>query len=180
VHLDGARLVNAAVACGCPAARLAEGVDSVSLCLSKGLGAPVGSMLAGSVEFIDSARRVRKTFGGGMRQAGILAAAGLIALKDGPKLLARDHARAQQIAETARSLPTIAVEPVATNIVMLSFAQRDPADLVAFLAGQGVLASTFPGGMVRFVTHRDLVDEDVERCCQALEQWAKQASSKSS
>src|SRR5690606_39901688 len=104
-HVDGARLANAAVALSIPAAELIAGVDSVSLCFSKGLGAPVGSVVAGSKEFVAAARRARKAFGGGMRQAGVIAAAGLIALRDGPALLPRDHVRARRLAEAFAAMP---------------------------------------------------------------------------
>lgn len=180
VHVDGARLVNAAVACDCPPSRLTEGVDSVSLCLSKGLGAPVGSMLAGTEEFIAKARRARKTFGGGMRQAGVLAAAGLLALREGPKCLPADHARAHRIAETVRSLPGMQVGPTETNMVMLTPSQGTPTELVEHLASCQILALAYHGGTVRLVTHKDLVDEHIDRCCQELSRWAEQRSSKSS
>lgn len=170
VHVDGARLVNAAVAAGAPPADLVRGVDSVSLCLSKGLGAPVGSLLAGSAEFVRAARRARKAFGGGMRQAGVIAAAGRIALREGPGQLARDHARARALAEAFAVLPGVQVDParVETNILIVELTRHDPAELVAHLRARGVLALVVGRGRVRFVTHRDLVDADVERCRAAV------------
>ncbi len=178
VHVDGARLVNAAIACGCSPSELTRGVDSVSLCLSKGLGAPVGSVLAGDKAFVAAARRVRKTFGGGMRQAGILAAAGLMALRNGPGKLQLDHDRAQAVASVAAESDVFELAPVESNMVMLKTRAGSPEDLVAFLASRGVLATVYPGRQVRFVTHQDLQDEHVRRCCDALADWAPQRSSK--
>jgi threonine aldolase len=180
VHIDGARLANAAVAAGCPLAELAAPADSVSLCLSKGLGAPVGSVVAGSSEFVAAARRVRKAFGGGMRQAGVIAAAGLLALQHGPQLLVADHARARRLAQALAPLPGLLVDvgAVETNIVMLDLQRGSPVELVAFLRQRSVLAAA-PGPMrVRFVTHRDVGDADVDACIAAVTAWT-QASAKS-
>ena len=127
VHIDGARLANAAVALDCHPSEMTVHADSVSLCLSKGLGAPVGSLLAGTTAFIEQARRVRKAFGGGMRQAGVLAAAGLLALRQGFGLLSLDHDRAQTLARGLADLPGLMVDPavVETNIVMVELARAD-------------------------------------------------------
>ena len=169
VHVDGARIVNAAVAAGCAVRDLTAGVDSVSLCLSKGLGAPVGSVVAGSAAFVQEARRARKAFGGGMRQAGVLAAAGLIALREGPDLLVADHARARRLAVAFAGLPGIAVDlaAVETNIVMVDLTAADASALIAFLAARGVHALAIHDRRVRFVTHRDLTDADIDLCIDA-------------
>jgi threonine aldolase len=164
VHLDGARMFNACAATGATAAEFASSADSTMFCLSKGLGAPVGSLLCGSRDFIEEARRVRKRFGGGMRQAGILAAAGLIALEEGPGLLAEDHRRARRLAEGVAELPGIELDlaSVETNIVIFGTPGRAAGPLVAALAEWGVLAVPSAAEQVRFVTHRDLDDEQVE------------------
>jgi threonine aldolase len=175
VHVDGARLANAAVAAGCRMAELCAGVDSVSLCLSKGLGAPVGSVLGGSTAFVAEARRARKAFGGGMRQAGVLAAAGLLALRDGPALLAADHARAQRLAAALARLPQFSLDPreIETNIVIATLRGAEPQDLLAALERAGVRALAVGPGRVRFVLHRDLGDEHLQRCLDAVHDWAR-------
>ena len=177
-HLDGARLPNAAVALGVPAARLAEGFDTVMVSLSKGLGCPVGSLLAGRRELVDEARRVRKLLGGGMRQAGILAAAGLLALRRGFDHLAEDHANARRLAAALAELPGVDIDPAAveTNIVMARVAgRRDRAPAVAFEAAArsaGVWGAAMGPDRVRFVTHRDaprpLVEEAAVRLGRAF------------
>ncbi len=172
VHVDGARLANAAAALAVPIARLARGVDSVSFCLSKGLGAPVGSLLAGSQDFVDEARRVRKALGGGMRQVGILAAAGLMALREGPAALPKDHARARALAAALAQVPGLRPLPPETNIVMVDLDHAGAADFVRALAKAGVRALALGDARVRFVTHRDLDDEAVPRCVEAASAWA--------
>ena len=166
VHLDGARVFNAAAALGISAAELTSGFDTVMFCLSKGLGAPVGSMLVGSKKLIVEARSVRKALGGGMRQAGIVAAAGLIALEDGPGRLAEDHANARLLAEAvADSAKTeIDLDAVQTNIVIFKLIDGESAKFVARLKAKGVLASAIGRHVVRFVTHLDV---DREACMQA-------------
>jgi threonine aldolase len=166
VHIDGARLANAAVARGCAAAELAAPADSVTLCLSKGLGAPVGSVVAGDEDFIYHARRTRKALGGGMRQAGVLAAAGLLALREGPDRLVLDHQRARRFATALAGLDGFAVEPdaVETNIVMVDLPDREPQELVDFFAADGIRAMIFGPHRLRFVFHRDLTDEHLEHC----------------
>ncbi|RSL15441.1 L-threonine aldolase [Edaphobacter aggregans] len=159
VHLDGARVFNAATALGIGVAELTRGFDTVMFCLSKGLGAPVGSMLVGSREAIDRARIFRKALGGGMRQAGVLAAAGLIALKEMLARLGDDHANARLIAEAiaADSTAEIDLDAVQTNIVI--FTLRNNGDASAFcdaLKQKGVLASSVGPHSVRFVTHYDV------------------------
>jgi threonine aldolase len=165
VHLDGARIFNAAVALGERVADLARPVDSVMFCLSKGLGAPVGSMLLGPRGFIEEARRWRKLLGGGMRQAGVLAAAGLVALEETPERLHEDHSKARRLAEGLAELPGIQIDPerVATNIVIFDVTgtRRTADEICARLATRGVLASGF-GSSIRMVTHYDVSSEDIE------------------
>ncbi len=179
VHCDGARLVNAAVALGCTVRELAAPCDTVSLCLSKGLGAPVGSLLAGDREFVVAARRARKAFGGGMRQSGVLAAAGLLALRDGPALLAADHRRAKALAEGLAKLPGLHADLAATetNIVMCDVRDAEAKALVAHLKTRGVLAAQAGPQRVRFVTHRDVGDDGVDVCLRAAAEFAARAAS---
>lgn len=171
VHLDGARIFNAAAALGETVANLARPADSVMFCLSKGLGAPVGSMLLGTRAFIDEARVVRKMLGGGMRQAGVLAAAGLIALEDSPRLLPEDHANAKLLAEGLAELPGIKIDPekVVTNIVIFEVSETGmTADAIcAQLKERGVLASGF-GSSIRMVTHFDVARADIETALREL------------
>ena len=169
VHVDGARLMNAAVALGVPADELLADVDTSTLCLSKGLGAPVGSLLVGPPEFIHEARRARKAFGGGMRQAGVLAAAGLIAIEQGPTWLAADHQRARALAEGLSGCGWVAVDVAATetNIVMAHVSAERAAPALEHLQRCGVLAGMAGPGRIRFVLHRDLDDEMVQRCLDA-------------
>lgn len=163
VHVDGARLLNAAVASGLPAARLVRDADLVSLCLSKGLGAPVGSVVAGSRERIAACRRLRKALGGGMRQAGVLAAAGLVALEEGPALLAADHRRARAFARDVAGLPGLELDPdgIQTNIVFVT-TRGDARAAQEALRARGVLAIALDPRRVRFVFHRDAGDEALE------------------
>ncbi len=159
-HLDGARVFNAATALGIPVAELTKGFDTVMFCLSKGLGAPVGSMLVGSKAAIEKARIYRKALGGGMRQAGVLAAAGLIALDEMTKRLGEDHANARLLAEAVAGVPGVEIdlEAVQTNIVI--FGWRDAAGFCAALKEKGILASAIAPDKVRFVTHFDVSRED--------------------
>lgn len=162
VHLDGARVFNAAAALGLPVADLTRGFATVMFCLSKGLGAPVGSMLVGSQTHIDRARSIRKALGGGMRQAGILAAAGLIALETMPARLPEDHANARLLAEAvaASSAAEIDLDAVQTNIVIFSLPNGgDAPALVASLRAQDVWASAIGPHTLRFVTHFDVSAE---------------------
>ncbi|MDZ7799930.1 MAG: GntG family PLP-dependent aldolase [Trueperaceae bacterium] len=163
VHLDGARAFNAAAALGAGIDEVCRGVDTASLCLSKGLGAPVGTVLVGRREVIMEAHRYRKMFGGGMRQAGVLAAAGLHALRHNVSRLADDHARAQTLAEGLAGLPGVDVdlEAVQTNMVYLRVAGARP--LVAELAEHGVRAGATGPNTIRMVTHLHVRDEDVRR-----------------
>jgi len=162
-HLDGARVFNAATALRVSVADLTRGFDTVMFCLSKGLGAPVGSLLVGSAAHIREARAHRKALGGGMRQAGILAAAGILALKEGPARLHEDHGNARLLAETVAQSPAVSIDldAVETNIVIFSLEQ--PGSAPAFVAGlkqQGVLASAIGPSAVRFVTHLDVSRAD--------------------
>jgi threonine aldolase len=169
VHLDGARLWHAAVARGVAPAVVAAPATTVMCCLSKGLSAPVGSILAGPSDLIDEARRGRHRMGGAWRQAGIIAAGGLVALRTMRDRLADDHARARRLAEAvADRWPDAGMEPssVATNIVI--FSPPDPAGLLAHLADHGILAGTVGPGRVRLVTHHDVDDEGIERARTAL------------
>ena len=170
VHLDGARIFNAAVALGIPVAQLTAKADTVMFCLSKGLGAPVGSMLVGSAELMERARIYRKALGGGMRQAGILAAAGLIALEQGPQKLANDHANAKFLAEGLARVRGIKIDPakVHTNILMcdVSGTGMTSHELAQKLATRNVLASGFGPQLIRFVTHLDI---SRQQCEQALD-----------
>ncbi|MBL8751732.1 MAG: aminotransferase class I/II-fold pyridoxal phosphate-dependent enzyme, partial [Planctomycetes bacterium] len=178
-HCDGARLCNAAVALGCRPAELVAALDSTTLCLSKGLGAPVGSLLAGTAEFCREARRARKAFGGGMRQAGVIAAAALLALRDGPGLLAADHARARQLAMGLAELPWARVDiaAVETNIVMCDLPAASPEALLAHCKANGVLAAKAGPRRIRFVLHRDVDDAGVQQCLQACRSFAASPSS---
>jgi threonine aldolase len=172
VHLDGARIFNAAVYLGRPVREITRKVDSVMFCLSKGLGAPVGSMLVGSREFIDKARYYRKCFGGGMRQVGVLAAAGLVALEQSPKGLARDHENARYLAEGLARLPGIALDPakVVTNIVRFDVrgTGRTAAELCAELKMCNILAGPFTQFGIRMVTHYDVDRAGVDGALAAL------------
>ena len=176
VHMDGARVFNAAEALGVSVREIVAPVDTVMFCLSKALGAPVGSMLAGTREDIDQGRLYRKRLGGGMRQAGVLAAAGLIALDEHPKLLARDHANAKFLAERLAAVPGIVLEPkkVVTNIVIfgISGTGLSTAEFSARLEGQGVLMNGVRGGRMRLVTHHDADRAACEKALEAIEQVA--------
>jgi threonine aldolase len=167
VHLDGARLWNAAVASGEAPSRRAQGAATVSVCLSKGLGAPVGSLLCSTAEVVRRARVERKRLGGGMRQVGVLAAAGLVSLERIDRL-AEDHARARVLAGAVadRWPGSVQLEEVETNIVR--FAPPDPMGVVRSLADRGVLAVPGSAAMVRLVTHADLDDDDIDRAVQAI------------
>ena len=174
VHLDGARVFNAAAALGVKVAALAAPVDSVMFCLSKGLGAPVGSVLLGTRAFIEEARRWRKLLGGGMRQAGVLAAAGLVALEESPPKLLEDHANARRLAEGVAELPGVRLEPgrVQTNIVIFDATGTGlSSDEICARArdSHDVLCTAF-GPRVRMVTHYDVSRADVEAALGALKE----------
>ena len=171
VHLDGARVFNAATAAGVSVAELTRGFDTVMFCLSKGLGAPVGSMLVGSREAIAKARAVRKALCGGIRQAAVLAAAGLITLEEMPARLGEDHANARRLAEAVAGCEAAEIDPasVETNIVIFTLKDGgDAAGVVQALKEQGVLASAVGPHAVRLVTHFDVSETDCQRAAEVL------------
>jgi len=170
LHLDGARIFNALVATGQSAEDYGQYFDSISVCLSKGLGAPVGSVLLGTGAFIEKCRRIRKVMGGGMRQAGYLAAAGLYALQHNVERLADDHRRARQLGEALAAQSYVEfVLPPDTNLVIFKLRDAMPAaDFLAYLEAQGIRAASFGPQMIRFVTHLDVDDAMVERVTQVL------------
>lgn len=172
LHIDGARIWNAVVASGLDAKDYGACCDSLMFCTSKGLGAPIGSLLLGSAEFIEVAHRNRKRLGGGMRQVGVLAAAAQLALEEGPTQLAQDHARAKALAEGAAAIEGAVLDPadVETNIVFLKTEAglESYGPIAAGLGERGVLAIPCGGLGVRFVTHRDVDDEDVARALAGL------------
>ena len=167
VHIDGARVFNAAVALGVPASAIAAHGESIGFCISKGLSAPVGSVLCGSAEFITRARAFRRMVGGNLRQAGVIAAAGIVALEEMIDRLAEDHARAKRLAEGLARIDPSLVDPagVETNIVRLDVAKsgRRAEVWVEALKGKGVLAGVWSPWQIRMVTHRHITDADVDR-----------------
>ncbi len=167
-HLDGARLFNAAVASGLPAAEIAHHFDSVSVCFSKGLGAPVGSALVGSRELLARAHRIRKMLGGGMRQAGVLAAAALHALDHHVDRLAQDHANARALAEGLQGLPGVTVQAPQTNILFVDVAPEKAAGVVDRLHAAGVWCTGLY--RLRFVTHLDVSANDIQQAVALLRQ----------
>lgn len=179
VHLDAARIFNAAVALGKPVAEITRKVDSIQFCLSKGLGAPVGSLVVGSKEFIEEARVLRKMLGGGMRQAGVLAAAGLVALEKTPPLLRRDHQNAKALAEGLAGVPGISIDPgqVETNILVfdVSGTGLDATEISAQLKERGVLANAVSPQAMRMVTHYDVDEAGIERAVAAMDQIVQAA-----
>ena len=172
-HLDGARIFNAVVALGVDVKALTRGFDTVMFCLSKGLGAPVGSVLVGSAELMEQARLFRKALGGGMRQAGVLAAAGLMALEDGPKRLHEDHANARLVAEALSHMEGVAIDldAVETNIVIFKLTGgRKAQDLTARLKARGILMSAVGPDAVRLVTHLDVNRGDCLTATEAIQE----------
>ena len=177
VHLDGARVFNAAVALGIPASKLTAQVDSVSFCLSKGLSAPVGSLLCGTRGFIDSARKWRKMLGGGMRQAGIIAAAGIVAIEKMVDRLADDHANAKKLAMGMSEIPGITIYPdrVETNIVLFEPpAKVTPQEFSKLMEDRRVLAKPYGGRRIRAVTNRMVSSSDIEETLDILKQIVKE------
>lgn len=170
VHMDGARLFNAVAALGVEASSIAAFADSVMFCLSKGLSCPVGSLLCGSRAFIERARRVRRVVGGGMRQAGVLAAAGLVALETMTARLVEDHRRARDLAAGLASIPGLRIDPVETNIVCMRPAggADDCRRAVSRLRERGVLVSQLSPENLRLVTHRHIGEVEVARALDAL------------
>jgi len=171
LHLDGARVFNAAVKSGCDITAITRHYDSVSVCLSKGLGAPVGSLLLGSKAFIGRATRLRKMVGGGMRQAGIVAAAGRIALEQGPLRLHQDHENAECLSAGLASIPQLDIDPTKTqtNIVYARCRAKKSKALGDYLADQGILITA--GDPIRFVTHLDVNRKDVDQLLAAIRKF---------
>lgn len=174
IHIDGARIFNAALACKCDVKELVQGVDSVQFCLSKGLGAPMGSLLVGSEEFIKRARKWRKMVGGGFRQIGVVAAAGLVALNKMVDRLEEDHGLAKKLAEGMNKIPYLNVdlEKVETNIIVaeIDSAVMGAEDFITKLAQHGIKAGARGGSALRLVTHKDISEEDI---CYTLERMNK-------
>lgn len=172
VHLDGARIFNAAVALKKDVKELTEKMDSVMFCLSKGLGAPVGSLLAGSQRFIESARKYRKLLGGGMRQVGVLAAAGIVALETMIERLQEDHDNARRLSEAVAEIPGLSIEPkkVKTNILLFTVGTLDidANKFIETLALEGVLATSFGPKTVRLVTHKDVDQSQIDQAIKIL------------
>lgn len=169
VHMDGARLFNAEVATGISAARFAAEATTVMSCLSKGLAAPIGSVLAGPADVIGAARAERKRLGGAMRQAGVVAAAGLVALSAMVDRLAEDHRRARLLADAvADRWPDAGCRPASVRTNIVTFRPPDPNALLAHLEDRGIRAGMIAPGLVRLVTHLDVHDEGVQRACGAL------------
>jgi threonine aldolase len=174
LHLDGARLMNALVETKIDPKDYAAQFDSISLCLSKGLGAPVGSLLIGSKEFITKAHRVRKVFGGGMRQAGIIAAGGLFALQNNVERLAEDHRHAKQLQAVILDLDWVQnVVPVQTNIVVVHLKEASKRDaIIQLLKEKGILIMAFGEGMLRMVTHLDISTKEIDETIEILKKIA--------
>lgn len=176
IHLDGARIFNAAVASGVDVKKYAAQVDSVQFCLSKGLGAPVGSIIAGTTDFIRRARKWRKRLGGGLRQAGILAAPGLISLREKVDHLAEDHNHAKLLAQSINEIKGLSIEnEVETNIVLVNTkaAKLTSAEFLVQLKQAGILAVPFGPNTVRFVTHFDVSRQDIEEVVVRLNRMMK-------
>ena len=164
VHVDGARLFNAAVALETPVAELVKDVDTVTFCLSKGLGAPVGSLLCGSNEFVHEARRWRRMLGSAMRQAGVIAAAGIVALDTMVDRLAEDHSNARKLSTGLANLSGIAIDPDAlpTNLIFFTLNYSNYDEIVRRINEQGVLMGSLAGGYCRMATHADITGDDIE------------------
>jgi threonine aldolase len=179
LHLDGARIFNAALALGCDARELAAPADSVMFSLSKGLSAPVGSLLVGSRAFIERARRARKLLGGGMRQVGVLAAAGLVALEQMVDRLVEDHHHARLLGERLAAIPGVTVDLATVQTNMVRFSTRpcglEAPEFVARLRARGVLAGARDRWTIRLVTHRHITAADVERAAAAVQAVAAEA-----
>ncbi len=174
IHIDGARIFNAAVAMGVSVAELVKGADTVQVCLTKGLGAPFGSMLIGTADGITTARRQRQMLGGGMRQAGVMAAAGLIALREGPAKLAADHRHAKLLAAILEDIEGVRLDfPVNTNLVFFWMDDRviDPVAFAATVTDQGLgIGGPRPGNHFRLVTHHQLGDADIDEAGEIMAQ----------
>jgi len=171
VHMDGARLFNAAAACGETATTLSAEADTVTFCISKGLGAPVGALLCGTKELIAEARRVRKLLGGGMRQAGVIAAAGIYALTNNVERLAEDHENAKALAQalSCTSWAALVPEEVVTNIIYFRTPDRGADDVVHALEQRGILSGSAGADVIRFVTHLDVSKKDIAEIARILQ-----------
>ena len=178
VHLDGARIFNAAVFLETPVQEMARDADSICFCLSKGLSAPVGSILCGTQEFVEKARKWRKMVGGGMRQAGIIAAAGIVALESMIDRLADDHATARKLARGLSQIPGISINPdrVQTNIVIFEVTQGAALDVLRRMEKRGVRGSYNAGSRIRFVTHYDISKEEVDTALEVVEAVMKEST----
>ncbi len=172
VHMDGARIFNAVVATGLPASKIVENVDSIQICLSKGLGCPVGSVVVGTEEFIHKARKNRKVLGGGMRQAGIIAAPGIYALSNMIDRLSEDHRHAKLLEKCLIQFPNLNIKPTDTNIVIVdtSNSSFDANTAIKKLSNKGVLATLMGDNLLRFVTYYGITIEDIERVIEILSQ----------
>lgn len=170
LHMDGARLFNAAVASGTDPARIVRDFDTVSICLSKGLGAPVGSVLVGSKADLAEAHRWRKMFGGGMRQAGVIASAGIYALENNIERLSEDHKRARRLAEALNKMPAFSIDldTVQSNIVFIETGKGKTKEVIAALSEQGVEILEIDDSTVRAVFHLHITDEDLEKAIEAF------------
>jgi threonine aldolase len=179
IHVDGARIFNAATRLGLSVRELTAAADTVQFCLSKGLGAPVGSMVVSSKDFRKAAHRKRKMLGGGMRQAGVIAAAGLVALKETPPLIEQDHVNARKLAEGMAEIPGLLIEPeaVETNLVFFRYKEGGigPARFVSELAERGILIGGDRQGISRACTHHQISAEDVETVLAAMREVAAAA-----
>ncbi|MBI4641900.1 MAG: aminotransferase class I/II-fold pyridoxal phosphate-dependent enzyme, partial [Candidatus Tectomicrobia bacterium] len=177
VHLDGARVFNAAFAQNIDVKELVAEVDSVMFCLSKGLSAPIGSMLAGSTEFIEKARRMRTMVGGGMRQVGVIASAGIVALTEMTERLAEDHKNARILAEGLVEIPGIRLdmETVQTNfaLIFIDTHRISPQEFVAAMKKEEILVTCAPNGRCRLVTHYGITEEDVEKVIEGISKIMK-------
>jgi len=175
VHLDGARVFNAAVYLKSDVAHITRKFDSVQFCVSKGLGAPVGSLIVGSHEFVERCRPIRKMLGGGMRQAGVLAAAALVALEEGPKRLSIDHDNAHRLAVGLASIPGVALDPasVQTNIVIFGVTGKSSADFLEALRARGVMALPVDASRVRMVTHLHIDNAAVDKALECVKEVLK-------
>ncbi len=176
VHLDGARVFNAAVYLGLPPAELVRSVDSMMFCFSKGLSCPVGSIICGPRDFVERAHRSRNALGGGMRQAGILASAAMVALDEMVERLSTDHANARRLAEGLSRIPGIFIDPasIQTNIVILELADGDPLGFLGKLEERGLRGSHPHGSRVRFVTHYGIEPEDIDAALDVVESVMKE------
>lgn len=170
LHVDGARIFNASVALETPVAELVKDADSVSFCLSKGLSCPIGSIVVGNSEFIDGARKWRKMVGGGMRQVGIIAAAGIVALETMVDRLAEDHSNARKLAQGLSQIPGISIEPdkLYTNLVFFEVKDGDPAVIMQEINRRGIKGG-MPTRRWRFVTHYGITSEDVDNTLEVME-----------